>query len=474
VEASLFFERLTFGQEHFGAAKLGDRRRTKRLVQVADRIVKHPGGTLPDKLNSPADLKALYRLVGSDAVTHEAVFEPARQRTLQRMRDYAGVVLTIHDTTELDYTKITGLQKIGHIGNGKGRGYLCHNTLAVTAETRDVLGLANQILFVRPKVPKNEPREQSRRRKTRESRLWKRGAAAIGPIPEGKRWVDVCDCAADLFEYLDYKHEHQQAYVVRAQQNRWIERENEGKIARQKLFEYAHGLRESGRKTVHVPAKAAQGGEPARAARDATVRVAAGAITMPAPKNPRGEHRDGPLSLWVICVSEIDPPPGVESLEWILLTNERTENREEAMERVGWYECRPIVEEYHKGQKTGCGIETLQFEAEERLEPVIALLSVVAVFLLQLRDICRRPESQERQATDLVSQEYVDVLAIWRHRELRPRWTVAEFCYALARLGGHQNRKRDGAPGWLTLWRGWTKLQLMVEVATEIPAMKSG
>jgi len=32
----------------------------------------------------------------------------------------------------------------------------------------------------------------------------------------------------------------------------------------------------------------------------------------------------------------------------------------------------------------------------------------------------------------------------------------------LGRLGGHQNRKSDGPPGWLTLWRGWNDLHLMV------------
>ena len=38
---------------------------------------KHPGGTLPDKLSSPADLKALYRLCDCEAVTHAARGGPA-------------------------------------------------------------------------------------------------------------------------------------------------------------------------------------------------------------------------------------------------------------------------------------------------------------------------------------------------------------------------------------------------------------
>jgi hypothetical protein len=52
---------LSFGEEHFGASILGDVRRTRRLVQLANEMVKHPGGTLPDKLSDPASLKASNR-----------------------------------------------------------------------------------------------------------------------------------------------------------------------------------------------------------------------------------------------------------------------------------------------------------------------------------------------------------------------------------------------------------------------------
>jgi hypothetical protein len=125
---------------------LGDKRRTARLVQTADLRVQHPGGTLPDKLADPAARDGLYRLVNQQRVTHAAVLQPHRQRTLQRMHDYPGTVLTIHDTTQLDYSGKKLLHKLGQIGKGNRRGYLCHNTLAVGAESKAVLGLANQIL----------------------------------------------------------------------------------------------------------------------------------------------------------------------------------------------------------------------------------------------------------------------------------------------------------------------------------------
>ena len=85
----------SFGEEHFGAAQLGDRRRTKRLVQLADKMVIHPGGTLPDKIDDPASLKALYRLVDREEVTHATVLAPSRERTLRLMREAEGTVLVI-------------------------------------------------------------------------------------------------------------------------------------------------------------------------------------------------------------------------------------------------------------------------------------------------------------------------------------------------------------------------------------------
>lgn len=451
-----------FGQDNFGSAQLGDKRRTARLVQTADLIVQHPGGTLPDKLQSPAALEGLYRLANQKTVTHSAVLQQHREQTLQRMRDYSGTVLTIHDASELDYSGKKMLSTLGQIGNGKRRGYISHNTLAVGFDTQEVLGLANQILFRRPRTPKKESRNQRRQRQTRESRLWKRGSEALGCRPVDKLWVDICDRGADVFEYLDHKHQRAEFYVVRAAQNRCIEVEKDGQTASTKLFDYAEALPTLGQREVSVPARAGQ------AARTARVRVAAGPLRLLPPRQPRGEHRREPLDVWVVQVKEIDPPAGVEALEWVLLTNVAVCNLEEACVRIAWYSCRWIVEEFHKAIKTGCDIEALGFHTEERLEPVIALLSVVGVFLLHLRDWSRREDAKQRPAREVVPYLWVQVLSRWRHQHVDPEWTVHDFFYALARLGGHQNRKGDGMPGWITIWRGWTKLQAMIAGAAAV------
>src|SRR5580693_4543696 len=63
----------TFGEANFAEAQLGDVRRTRRLVALADELRRHPGGSLPDKLPNPRNLKALYRLCNRKEVTHQAV-----------------------------------------------------------------------------------------------------------------------------------------------------------------------------------------------------------------------------------------------------------------------------------------------------------------------------------------------------------------------------------------------------------------
>jgi hypothetical protein len=40
---------------------------------------------------------------------------------------------------------------------------------------------------------------------------------------------------------------------------------------------------------------------------------------------------------------------------------------------------------------------------------------------------------------------------------------VRDAVLALGKLGGHLNRKRDGMPGWITLWRGWFQSHPLVE-----------
>lgn len=453
----------SFGEKHFGQASLGHRRRTKCLTRVADRIYRHPGGTLPTKLHDPKDYKAMGRLMNQPAVTHASVLATHRQQTLAQLRQTSEVRLLIHDTTELDYSGLRSITDLGPIGNGGGRGFLCHNSLAVDPQQHVVIGLANQVLHRRRAVGRKEGVRAKRERQDRESRLWLRGLEALGAAPEGCQWVHVADRGADTFEFLANVLAQKQHFVVRSQTNRAVHCGHHGAAApKNHLHSYARSLPLRGSEEVVVPARNGQG------RRTAKVAVAFAPVLLQPPHVRRGLYEKRPLALWLVRVAERNPPPGAKPVEWILLTSVQVASPDDAWQRVAWYKCRWIIEEFHKAQKTGCGVEDLQFTTSQALEPMIALLSVVAVSLLNLREASRRPDAQQRRATDVVAECYVRVLSRWRYKKDRPDLTVQEFFYALARLGGHQNRKSDHRPGWLVLWRGWMALQRMLDGAEAV------
>lgn len=454
----------TFGTSHFGAAQLGHKKRTQCLIRIADCIYRHPGGTLPAKFHTPKDYKAMVRLMNRPEVTHAAVLAPHYQRTLALMYQTSDPVLIVHDTTELDYSGLKSITDLGSIGNGGCRGYLCHNSLAFEPQRREVLGLVSQILHCRECVGPKEDLKSKRERASRESRLWLRGMTATGPAPaEASRlWVHVADRGADTYEFFGNLVRQQRSFVIRSCTNRRIRLGHEETDSPGYLHTYARSLRLQGHREVTVSARAGC------AARRAAVQVAFARVLLRPPQARHGHYENQPLPLWVVYVRESEAPAGTPPLEWVLLTDVPITCLEDAWERVSWYECRWVIEEYHKAQKTGCAIEELQFTSAQALQPMIALLSVTAVTLLNLREASRCPDAKERPATSVVDASYVAVLSGWRHRTVRLDWSVHDFFYALARLGGHQNRKRDHRPGWLVLWRGWMAVQHMVDGAEAV------
>jgi hypothetical protein len=494
----------TLGERTFDGLDLGDVRRTRRLVDAFGAMCRHPGGTLPAKMNKPKRLRAFYRLMNRKEVTHKALMASHAKETHRRIAAVgvaaaeaaaaeaaaAGVavgesatsgptacestriqianvaagelptVLILHDGTELDYSTLKALRtRLGQIGQGTGYGYICHNSLAVRAQTGESLGLTSQILHHRVKVPKKETAKQSRERASRESLLWLQGAEASGLAPAGVRCVDVCDSLADTFEFMAYEVTHGRHFLLRAKENRKLAEPLADKAASGEayLLDALRKLPSAGTRPLEVK------NSPGRKGRKTTVCVSFSKVRIAPPHEKWGNYADEPLDLWAVRVWEPKTPPGEEPLEWILLTNCLVATLDDALERVDWYEKRWIIEEYHKGMKTGCGIETMQFDTIEALEPAIALISMVATTLLSLRDAARAADAATRPATEVVDPVYVAVLAACSDNKMSPTPSVKEFYMHVARLGGHQNRKCDGLPGWITLWRGWMQLLPMVD-----------
>ena len=439
----------------FGAAKLHDKRLTDRLVYLATQITAHPSGSFPEQTESWNDLRAAYNLFDGEEVTFQAIATPHWELTKKTKGER---LLIIADTTEIDYgpcPKVTGLSPVG---SGIGQGFHLHSGLMVSAADDRVHGLAGQLIHHRQPAPEGESRSQRLQRGDRESQIWSQLVDQIGSSPPGTRWVHVVDRGADDFLFFYHCQQAETEWVARVKNlTRKIITPDGGKLA---LSSYVRTLPEVGSFTLNLRAR------PKQPARNAKIVVAFGALRMPTPSLISPSLRSlkpEPIPMWVVWVREVDAPNGVDPIEWMLYTSLPVEDLGEAMMVVGYYEKRWLIEEWHKVLKTGCRVEERQLKTSERLEAMMGLMSVAAVRLFQMKGEART--SPERPAEEVVPSKYVRSLKAVRKIGDQIELTVGRFFRELAKLGGFLGRRSDGEPGWITIWRGWDKLQIMIRGA---------
>ena len=192
------------------------------------------------------------------------------------------------------------------------------------------------------------------------------------------------------------------------------------------LRDYACGLASQGRDIVDIP------GRGGRVARQAEVELAAAPVWIPAPSGTLQRAAQPVVAAWVVRIWEANPPPGVEGLEWILITSVPTRTLEDLRERRDWYACRWLVEVFHDIEKNGCSEEDRRFETASRMEACLAILSVVAVRIFQLRTALEWQPNEP--AEQVATQEEIQVLCRFLKHRGGP-FTVRDFVRGVAQLG---------------------------------------
>jgi hypothetical protein len=444
-----------WSEQEFGQCDLGDKRRTRRAVQVAAQFAANPNGSTPKQTESWTDCEGAYRLFHEEDVTFSALTAPHFRRVRAREE---GHYLLLGDTTTLDFGAKRKVEGLKPVGDGNGMGFLLHSSLMVGVDDGAVIGMAGQLIHYREPVPENETPRERLQRTDRESSIWGDVIRQVGEPSSQVRYTHVFDRGADNFEvYCQLVLTHGDWVVRAAQQKRTI-RTPAGE--RLQLRTYLQGLPVAGTYALEIPAHHQQ------KARTAIVEVRFAPLTLPRPREFSPFVRAcgiGEISMFVVEVLETEPPADVEPLHWVLLTSHEVKTFQQACTVIGYYEKRPIIEEYHKALKTGCRLEERQYRTASRLEAVAGILSLLAVRLLQLRTTART--DPERPAEELVPPHWVKMLRAVQKGRHRLLTTVYEFYRALARLGGFLGRKCDGEPGWFTLWQGFEKLHLLLRGA---------
>ena len=439
-------------KEELGRTDLGDKRRTNRLIKIVSNLSANPESSVPMASGTPAETKATYDFWDSPYLEPSMILQGHIESTVERTVEHP-VALAIQDTTELNYTSHKALSKTGYLDSKYAAGLKVHSTLMVTPEGVP-LGIIGQNAWAREleQLGKAKSRHQ-RATADKESQKWLealRETEAI--IPETMAVVTIADREADFYDLFAFPRRPGSEFLIRATQNRCLAGEPSH------LWPAMESLAPVGTMTVEVKRN------PTRPARTATLDIRYTTVTIEPPQNRAKKEQLVPITLQAILVREIDPPPEVEAIEWLLLTTLEIASIQDIQKYVRWYSFRWLIERYHYVLKSGCQIEQLQWQTAQRLEMALATYAIVAWRLLWLTYLARcSPDSSCEPFFEPLQWQ---ALYAKLHGQLYPHATpptLAAVVGWIARLGGFLGRKGDGEPGVKVLWRGLRRLDEMVE-----------
>jgi len=440
-----------WAQNMFQSAKLGDVRRTKRLVQLAAQLAAHTGQSIVQSLSSSADIEAAYRFIRNEHISPVAIAEAGFAATAHACQAF-DCLLALEDTTSLEFSHQSVTDELGHITSHKSSsGFEAHSVLLFAPSAQQVVGLIEQHRWTRDRAAHGQNKQHAKRAyEEKESYKWQRASQAMATRLGSQmlKVISVCDREADIIEYLSYKTDTQQRFIVRSMQSRCIEEDQN------KLYAFSETLQSAGERIVQLQQK---GGRKARATR-CDIRFAA--VTVQVPANKTGQ----PVPMFYVGCQEKDRADG---LCWHLLTSEVVTTAQQAQHILECYERRWLIEDFHKSWKTGgTQVENLRMQSKDNLERMIVLLAFIATRIQQLRCYGRQAE----QAKNLSCESLLSPLAwklLWLKTEKsKPPKQAPSIHWAYLKLGqlaGWNDSKRTGIVGWERLWEGWFKLQTILD-----------
>lgn len=367
------------------------------------------------------------------------------------------IVLSVGDTTFLDYGNIKVKREgYGPTGNG-GNGLILHSALAITPDQGQVIGLLWQKLWNREpkaKPPKEETPEAKKQRqvierkvarqrtfKEKESYRWVEAMLEVEhQVSSSTRVIHIFDREGDITEvFAQVSQLKHTGVLVRAAHDRSLDQNS------QRLWQKLEAQPVRFAQEINVP----ETGK--RKARIAKLEVRFSKVELRVPY--RFDDRT-PLPVYAVYATEIDCPEGETHLEWMLLTTEVIKELENAIKILRWYTYRWRVEDFHKIFKSGCQCERYRLAAEG-MKTLLGFLSVCAVELLQVTHL--RRNQPDALAVEILSPVQIQVLKA-RFPNSPTILTISWAVQSVAHLGGYLEHRRKSPIGIQVLWRGWSNL----------------
>lgn len=449
-------------------ANLKDGRLNNRFSKILKVLSERPNVSIPAACGGHTETMAAYRFFDNDKATFEKILKPHRDATERRIAEQE-VVLCVQDTTELDLTRPKQqIRGAGLIGSGDKRygGYL-HLLEAFVPDGTPLGALWAKNVIRASEKPLKEANTPKRHHnkipiEEKESFRWLEGyRQTIKLAKRNRKTICVCvgDSESDIFEVIAEPRCENAHLLVRACHDRSVV-QNETEKEHCRIRDIAYRTPVLATKSIFVRARTPSVGytksprQQVRKSRDADLDIRSCCVTMNTPKHLR--NRKDFVTMNVVLVSERNPPQGEQAVEWILLTTLPISTLAEILTVIEYYTCRWMIEVFFKTLKSGCNVESLQFEEMDRLLPCLAVYLIVAWRVLM---ICRLGRSLPETNCEIVfdDSEWKSTYQIMHPEEKIPSTppTMHAMIRMIGELGGWvATPGKEEMPGPQTTWIG--------------------
>jgi hypothetical protein len=418
-------EAAQWAEHEFGGAPLGDKRLSRRLVNVAHAKAQTPGQAFSGAAKGDwAATKAYYRMIDQpedSAVNLATILQPHRERTARRMKGQK-TVLCVQDGSELNYTNLEKCSGLGDLKanqtGAKMKGLLLHSTFAIAPNGLPLGVLKAQCMAPETRSPDDQRKPSKIPIEEKKTFVWiehHRDLVDLAATMPQTQLVNVGDREADFFELFDeQRHSPCVDLLIRAQHDRTLSEAPFKLFAAIRQTSVQSRVRVSVPKQSARPKKSKQKAKPARPGRQAELALRHLTIQLPAPSYYRDKE---PVEIQLIHAVEENPPQGTKAVEWFLLTTLNVDSAKDLEKCLRWYTLRWRIEDWHRVLKSGCKIDDLAHETAERLRRAIGINLVIAWRIMLMTLLGR--ETPELPAEILFSDIEVRTLHAYAKKKIK-------------------------------------------------------
>ena len=307
--------------EELGGIEFGDKRLNKRVLEILEKAAKQPQASLNAMFHTRKEIQACYRFFSNDLVEEQKIFQSHLQESYKRSVQHP-IVLSLSDTTSLNYTTRKTLKDSGYISSNNAQGFFLHANIAVTPD-RLHLGVISQKFWAREKEKPGRSLREYKPLVEKESYRWieaYRDACELASCCKETHVIHVTDREGDIFElfteYESIKSKGRAAdYIIRSNHDRTVYLE--GKKSNS-LIQELEGSKILGEISFDIIKR-----------EDNTVRrvrqsVQATSVTI---KSRYGADTPNVrVTINAVYLKEIDPPEGEKAVVWCGLDHSFAQN----------------------------------------------------------------------------------------------------------------------------------------------------